>query len=388
MIEFDQSPGYFSTTIKVIGVGGAGGNAINTMIENGIEGVEFIVANTDIMDLKKSKAKIKVQLGQKITKGHGTGNNPEIGKESALESEDAIRKALDGADMLFIAAGFGGGTGTGAAPVIAQIAKDMDILTLGIFTSPFEKEGLRKKQNYEIGLGNIREFIDSYIIIPNDKLINVCADMLIFEVFKKADSIIYDAAKAMSDIINRSGYINVDFADVKTVLSQMGYALMGTGICEAEDRAVNAAKMAISNPLLDEISLSGCKAILMNITVGNDMKFTEFEEIMSVVNNETGPSANIITGLVIDEQMTGKICVTIFATGLANSNEKNIPNLIHYKNEDDSNEELTEIFKRIGSNKSLDIDNPGAANSRLSQNKDTGKTEDIGIPAFMRRFSD
>lgn len=383
MIEFDQSPGFFSTTIKVIGVGGAGGNAINTMIDNGIQGVEFIVANTDVMDLKKSQAKIKIQLGQKITRGHGTGNNPEIGREAALESQEEIRKILEGTDMLFIAAGFGGGTGTGAAPVVAEIAKEMDILTLGIFTSPFEKEGIKKMQNYEHGLSRIKDNIDSYIIIPNDKLSGICADMFIFDVFKKADSIIYDAAKAMSDIINRSGYINVDFADVKTVLSNMGYALMGTGICEGEDRAVRAAKEAISNPLLNEISLTGCKAILMNITIGNDMKFTEFEEIMSVVNTESGPAANIITGLVIDEEMTGKICVTIFATGLA-TKDKTLPNFIHYKNADQSNDELTQIFKRIGNSKELDIDNP---KPNVVQ-KEVIKNDDIGIPAFMRRFSD
>ncbi len=384
MIEFDQSPDFFSTTIKVIGIGGAGGNAVNTMIERGIQGVEFIVANTDIMDLKKSKAKVKVQLGQKITRGHGTGNNPEIGQEAALESLEEIRKVLDGTDMLFLAAGFGGGTGTGASPVIAELAREMNILTLGIFTSPFAKEGIKKQHNFEAGLSRIRDCIDSYIVIPNDKLSSICADMIIFEVFKKADNIIHDAAKAMSDIINRSGYINVDFADVKTVISKMGYALMGTGICEGEERAVRAAKEAISNPLLDDISLSGCKSILINITIGNDMRFTEFEEIMSVVNTESGPTANIISGLVVDEEMTGKIAVTIFATGLANCKDKNGPDLIHYKNEDDTNNELTEIFKRIGNSKKLDIDNPKPCNS----NKDSLKTEDIGIPAFMRRFSD
>jgi len=207
--------------------------------------------------------------------------------------------------------------------------------------------------------------------------------MIIFDVFKKADSIIYDAAKAMSDIINRSGYINVDFADVKTVLFNMGYALMGTGICEGEDRGVRAAKEAISNPLLNDISLTGCKAILMNITIGNDMKFTEFEDIMSVVNNESGPSANIITGLVIDEEMTGKICVTIFATGLA-TKDKTLPNLIHFKNDDQSNNELKQIFKRIGNSQELDIDNP----KPHTPQKEIIKNEDIGIPAFMRRFSD
>jgi cell division protein FtsZ len=384
MIEFDQSPDFFSTTIKVIGVGGAGGNAVNTMIDKGIQGVEFIVANTDVMDLKKSKAKIKVQLGQKITRGHGTGNNPEIGKEAAIESLDELRSVLEDTDMLFIAAGFGGGTGTGAAPIIAELAKEMDILTLGIFTSPFAQEGLKKQQNFETGLTRIREKIDSYIIIPNDKLSGICADMIIFDVFKKADSIIYDAAKAMSDIINRSGYINVDFADVKTVIGKMGYALMGTGICDGEDRAVRAAKEAISNPLLDDISLSGCKSILINITIGNDMKFTEFEEIMSVINSESGPSANIISGLVVDEEMNGKIAVTIFATGLAHLKDKNYPNLIHYKNEDDNNSELNEIFKRIGNSKENDID----TTKSYTQQKETSKSEDIGIPAFMRRFSD
>jgi cell division protein FtsZ len=389
-IEFDQTPGEFSTTIKVIGVGGAGGNAVNTMIDFGIQGVEYIVANTDIMDLKKSKAKNKVQLGQKITKGHGTGANPKVGKEAAEESREEIKKALAGADMLFIAAGLGGGTGTGAAPVVAEVAREMDILTLGIFTKPFASEGLRRKQNYEEGLTDVRQFIDSYIVIPNDKLNDISAGMVIFEVFKKADGIIYEAAKAMSDIINLSGYINVDFADVKSVLSNMGYSLMGTGVCEGENRAVNASKAAISNPLLSEVNLTGCKAILLNITVGNDMIFSEFDEIISVVNNETGNSTNTIIGLVHDEKMTGKICVTIFATGIADAHSEQNPTpppLIHIKNSPtpDKDKDLNDILNGINKTESSCEDS-----SPRTRAKETNRSnsEEIEIPTFMRRFND
>jgi cell division protein FtsZ len=292
------------------------------MITNNLGGVEFIAANTDMMDLQKSKAKMRLQLGKKSTRGLGTGANPELGRHAAEESKDEIRAQLEGADMIFIAAGMGGGTGTGAAPVVAKIARDMGILTLGIVSKPFESEGNRRKQNAEEGIKNLTEFVDTLIVIPNEKLKEIYSDMSILSAFFQADNVLYEAAKAVSDIINLSGYINVDFADVKTVMQNMGYALMGTGVAEGDSRAILAARSALQNPLLQDVKLQGCQALLINITAGNDMKMSEFEEVSSVVVSETGSGANIIMGIIIDENMTGKISVTVIATGLSHSEEQ------------------------------------------------------------------
>jgi len=316
IIEFDEKPIQVGTNIKIMGVGGAGGNAINTMIENNLSGVEFIAANTDFGDLNKSKAKMKLQLGKRLTKGLGTGANPEFGKQAAEESKDEIKAHLDGADMVFIAAGMGGGTGSGASPVIAKIAREMGILSLGIINSPFSFEGARRKSNAEEGIRNLSEFVDTLIIIPNEKMKDIYSDLSIKEAFHKADNVLFEAAKAVSDIINLSGYINVDFADVKTVMQNMGYALMGSGIAEGENRAIHAARAAINNPLLSDINLQGCQSLLINVTVGGDAKMSEFDEVSSVITSETGSSANTILGLIFDDNMTGKISVTIIATGL------------------------------------------------------------------------
>ncbi len=382
------------TIIKIVGVGGGGGNAINTMINNGLTGVEFIAANTDGKDLRKSKAQTKIQLGMKKTQGLGTGANPGIGEESAIESTDEIRKALQGAEMLFIAAGMGGGTGTGGAPVIASIAREMGILTMGIVTRPFSFEGAHRRKNADHGISKLRENVDTLIVIPNEKLRDIYKDMAILEAFQKADNVLSDAAKAVSDIINLSGYISVDFSDVKTVMANMGYALMGTGISDGENRAVNAAKAAIANPLLSDITLDGCKATLINVTAGYDMKMSEFDEVSQVIINETGENANIIMGLVIDEKMTDKLSVTIIATGLSNESEsvgtmgqpvmKEMPQL-RPKTEEEKNEQLDIIFDRIRQADSvgpeLKRDNEGEMPRILNREK-------IDIPAFMRKFTD
>lgn len=316
MIEFDERPSQLGTNIKIVGVGGAGGNAVNTMIDNGLVGVEFIAANTDISDLKKSQANMKLQIGKKLTRGLGTGADPDKGYRSAEESKDDIRSHLEGADMVFIAAGMGGGTGTGAAPMVAKIAREMDILTLGIVTSPFVFEGKKRHTNAEEGIRNLSEFVDTLILIPNNKLNEIYGDLPMVEAFEKADNVLYEAAKAVSDIINLSGFINVDFADVKAVMANMGYALMGTGHASGEDRAVIAAKDAINNPLLSDINLSGCQSLLINITAGRDIVMSEFEEVNNVIVNETGSAANIIMGVIIDENYSDQISVTIIATGL------------------------------------------------------------------------
>jgi len=319
MIEFDEKPAQIGTNIKVLGVGGSGGNAVNTMIRNGLTGVEFVAANTDSSDIAKSKAKITLQLGKKLTRGLGTGANPDLGSRAAEESKDEIKSHLDGADMCFITAGMGGGTGTGGAPIIAKIAREMGILTVGIVTTPFEFEGKKRKDNASEGITNLKEYVDTLILIPNQKLCDIYPEMSVANGFMYADNVLFEAVKAVSDIINVTGYINVDFADVKAVMQNMGYALMGTGTAEGDNRSVNAAKAAINNPLLADIDLAGCQSMLINITAGNDMKMSEFQEISNVVINETGTAANIITGLIFDEAMEGKISVTIIATGLKNS---------------------------------------------------------------------
>jgi len=329
MIEFDEKPAQIGTNIKIFGVGGAGGNAVNTMIDNELAGVEFISANTDLSDLVKSKAKMKLQLGKKLTRGLGTGANPELGERSAEESKDEIKAHLEGADMIFIAAGMGGGTGTGAAPVIAKAARDLGILTLGIVTTPFPFEGKKRKGNADDGIHKMSEFVDTLIVIPNARLCEIYSDLTLLEAFHKADNVLYEAAKAVSDIINVSGLINVDFADVKAVMQNMGYALMGTGINDGENRSVMAAKAAINNPLLSDISLQGCHSLLINITAGPDIKMNEFEDVSSVIVNETGSAANIIMGAIIDPAMIGKVSVTIIATGLKSGGENvfDFPNI-------------------------------------------------------------
>lgn len=389
MIEFDEKPNQIGTNIKVIGVGGAGGNAVNTMIENGLVGVEFIAANTDNSDIIKSKAKMKIQLGKKLTKGLGTGANPETGKMSAEESKDEIKSHIEGADMVFIAAGMGGGTGTGAAPVIAKIARELGILTLGIVSTPFASEGAKRKQNAEDGIKNLREFVDTMIIIPNEKLKEIFSNLSLLDAFHRADNVLYEAAKAVSDIINIPGYINVDFADVRTVMQNMGYAHMGIGVAEGENRAIHAARAAINNPLLSDINLSGCQSMLINITAGHDITMAEFDEISNVIVSETGSAANIIMGLLFDDKMSGKISVTLIATGLQRDDQESV-NVISFPSEPIRNitftpkntDEIEEIFGR------LELNQP-KENNNNEQIKEQGKASKYNpmrtdIPAFLK----
>lgn len=316
MLEFDDKNDYGGTNIKIIGVGGAGGNALNAMIANDLEYVEFIAANTDNGDLAKSNAKMKIQLGRKLTHGLGTGADPDLGSRSAEESKDDIKAHLQGAHMLIITAGMGGGTGTGAAPIIAKIAREMGILTLAIVSTPFAFEGAKREQNAATGIKHLNEYVDSLIIVPNEKLSQIYGEMLFLEAFDTANQVLYQAAKAISDIITYTGYINVDFADVKAVMQNSGYALMGTGMAEGEDRAIVAARNAISNPLLSDINLAGCKAILLNITMGTDARMNEVEDAGAVISNEAGNGTSFFQGVIIDDEMTGKFSVTVIATGL------------------------------------------------------------------------
>ncbi len=302
--------------IKVVGVGGGGGNALNTMIHSGLEGVEFIAANTDLQALDANLASTKIQLGPALTKGLGAGANPEVGRKSALEDVQRIGEALEGADMVFITAGMGGGTGTGGAPIIAQIARDLGALTVGVVTRPFLFEGKRRTRNADDGIEELSEAVDTIITIPNQKLLNLeDDDMSLLEAFQRADDVLVQAVQGISDLITHSGMINVDFADVKTIMSSMGRALMGTGYGKGDRRAIEAAQMAINSPLLDEVSVEGATGILLNFTAGPDVRLREINEAASLVQQEAHEDANIIFGLVTDMDMGDVVKVTVIATG-------------------------------------------------------------------------
>ena len=317
-IEFDQKKN--SATIKVIGVGGAGCNAVNTMIDAGLEGVEFIVANTDQQVLDTSKAAIKIQLGESITKGLGAGANPEIGKQAALEDIDKIKGVLADSDMVFITAGMGGGTGTGAAPVIAEAIKTIGALTVAVVTKPFDLEGKRRKNIAEEGLKNLKENVDSLIAIPNQRLFSLAEKTTtLIEGFKLADEVLLHAIKSISDLINIPGLINLDFADAKTIMSNMGMAFMGIGLCSGENRAAEAARKAISNPLLDNITIRGAKGILINITASSTLSLIDIEKATEFIQREAHEDANIIFGAAIDESLGENLQITVIATGFENT---------------------------------------------------------------------
>ena len=317
-IEFDQKKN--SATIKVIGVGGAGCNAVNTMIDAGLEGVEFIVANTDQQVLDTSKAAIKIQLGESITKGLGAGANPEIGKQAALEDIDKIKGVLADSDMVFITAGMGGGTGTGAAPVIAEAIKTIGALTVAVVTKPFDLEGKRRKNIAEEGLKNLKANVDSLIAIPNQRLFSLAEKATtLIEGFKLADEVLLHAIKSISDLINIPGLINLDFADAKTIMSNMGMAFMGIGLCSGENRAAEAARKAISNPLLDNITIRGAKGILINITASSTLSLIDIEKATEFIQREAHEDANIIFGAAIDESLGENLQITVIATGFENT---------------------------------------------------------------------
>lgn len=302
--------------IKVVGVGGSGGNALNTMISSGLEGVEFIAANTDAQALEGNLAPTKIQLGPQLTKGLGAGGNPDIGRKSALEDVQRIAEALSGADMVFITAGMGGGTGTGAAPVIAQVARDQGALTVGVVTKPFLFEGRRRSKNSEYGIEELSDAVDSIITIPNQKLLALGNDdMSMLDAFQRADDVLLQAVQGISDLITTHGMINVDFADVRTIMSAQGRALMGTGYAKGDHRAAEAAEIAINSPLLDDISVDGARGILINFTAGADMKLREIDEAASLIQQAAHEDAEIIFGLVTDPDMNDMVKVTVIATG-------------------------------------------------------------------------
>ena len=306
-----------SAVIKVIGVGGGGGNAVGHMVDTGIEGVDFICANTDSQALKGSRVRTSLQIGCNITKGLGAGSDPDIGRQAAMEDRDRIHEVIDGADMLFITAGMGGGTGTGAAPIVAQVAKELGILTVAVVTKPFMMEGGKRMQIADHGINELGKYVDSLITIPNEKLLTVLGgETTLLDAFKSANQVLQGAVQGIAELITRPGLINVDFADVRTVMSEMGMAMMGTGVSQGEDRAREAAEAAVSSPLLEDINLAGANGILVNVTAGMDLSIGEFQEVGNTVKEFASDDATVVVGTVIDPDMTDRIRVTVVATGL------------------------------------------------------------------------
>ncbi len=306
-----------NAVIKVIGVGGGGGNAVAHMVTSGIEGVEFMCINTDAQALKHSKVKTSLQIGCNITKGLGAGADPEVGRQAAMEDRDRIIEMIEGCDMLFITAGMGGGTGTGAAPVVAQVAKELGILTVAVVTRPFEMEGGKRTLVANHGLAELGKYVDSLITIPNQKLLTVLgAKTTLLDAFKSANHVLQGAVQGIAELITRPGLINVDFADVRTVMSETGMAMMGSGVAVGENRAKEAAEMAVSSPLLEDINLQGAHGILVNVTAGMDLSIGEFQEVGNVVKQFASDDATVVVGTVIDPELSDEMRVTVVATGL------------------------------------------------------------------------
>ncbi|MBN2255603.1 MAG: cell division protein FtsZ [Deltaproteobacteria bacterium] len=370
--------------IKVVGVGGGGGNAVNMMISYDLNGVDFIAANTDSQALAASQSPIKIQLGAEITRGLGAGSDPDVGKRSAIESRDMIRDHLSGADMVFITAGLGGGTGTGGAPVVAEIAKELGALTVAVVTKPFLFEGKKRERQSEEGIAALKETVDTLIVIPNQRLLSIGGrNMSLLDAFKKADDILYYAVKGISDLIMVPGLINLDFADVKNVMCEMGLALMGTGIASGENRAVEAAQKAVSSPLLEDNTIQGARGVLLNITGGPDMTLFEVNEASTLVQSEAHDDANIIFGTVIDETMGDDIRITVIATGFdAKSRKKQeIPSISSYVSYNKREDLSTPAFMR----KEKSADKPVVVKMGLI---DDDQITDYEVPTFLRRQAD
>jgi cell division protein FtsZ len=315
-IFIDDDPPLTGARIKVIGIGGGGGNAVNRMIESGIEGIEFLVANTDLQALKRSRAPIKIQLGSRLTKGLGAGADPGVGREAALEDTEKIIEVLEGADMVFVTTGLGGGTGTGAAPIVASLATELDALTVAVVTKPFHFEGRRRMQQADQGLRELRECVDTVITIPNERLLHtVERGVSLADSFRVADDVLRQAVQGISDLITVPGLINLDFADVKSIMSGMGMALMGAGHAIGENRAIEATQQAISSPLLEEATIQGAKGVLINITGGSDLTLFEVNAASSIIRESADDDANIIFGAVIDETLKDEMKITVIATG-------------------------------------------------------------------------
>jgi cell division protein FtsZ len=403
IIEKDQQ--VLGAKIKVIGVGGGGTNAISTMISLGLTGVDFIAANTDRQALNTHPAPQKIQLGSELTKGLGAGANPEIGKKAALEDSSKIAEMLYGTDMVFITAGMGGGTGTGGAPVIANIAKEVGALTVGVVTKPFNFEGKKRRKNADKGIAELKEAVDTLICIPNQRLLYVANETTtMLDCFKKADEVLYQAVKGISDLINIRGLINLDFADVRTVMSNKGLALMGTGIATGENRAVEAARKAISSPLLEDVSINGATGIIINITGGPDLTLFEVNEASSLITEEAHEEAEIIFGSVIDENLKDEVRVTVIATGFNPAVNAEITDKMTVGVPTESSNESRNVpapaevtpdvsmanvvNASIQKKESLPPDLKSARQLAREIGKRFFETEEYDIPTFLRRQSD
>ncbi|MBT5469395.1 MAG: cell division protein FtsZ [Nitrospina sp.] len=383
-IEFENESDY-TATIKVVGVGGGGTNAVNSMVRDSLRGVEFIIANTDLQSLEKSECPEKIQIGGELTRGLGAGSSPETGRDAAEESENIIRDMLEGADMVFITAGMGGGTGTGAAPVISRIAKETGALTVGVVTKPFAFEGKRRMRQAEEGILELKEAVDTLIVIPNQKLLSYVGKQTSFtSAFSMVDDILKQAVCSISDLIVIPGLINLDFADVKCIMGSMGKALMGSGIATGENRAVEAAQKAISSPLLDEATVDGAQGILINITGGEDLTLMEINEASMMVQKNAHDDAHIIFGAVIDHKMEGEMRVTVIATGFDNAATQSVS-------------ERPVLKKVVGGDPHVEGDDAALsykhlkslASSIKDENQDPGNlNENFDIPTFLRKHAD
>lgn len=373
--------------IKVIGVGGGGGNAVEHMVIEHIEGVEFFAANTDAQALRKSKVGQTIQIGSSITKGLGAGANPEVGRTAAQEDKETIREALDGADMIFIAAGMGGGTGTGAAPVVAEIAKELGILTVAVVTKPFSFEGKKRMAFAEQGIADLAQHVDSLITIPNDKLLKVLGrGVTLLNAFSAANGVLMGAVQGIAELITRPGLINVDFADVRTVMSEMGYAMMGSGRATGDNRAEEAAEMAISSPLLEDIDLSGARGVLVNVSAGLDLGLEEFETVGNTVKAFASDNAIVVIGTTLDPEMTDEIRVTVVATGVGmdkRSDMKMAAPLHHNSHVETSKFQSVEpVVATVRQEKQAQVVNEPSAAAPVS------KEDYLDIPAFLRKQAD
>jgi len=378
----DNSPQH--AVIKVIGVGGGGGNAVQHMVDKQIDGVDFICANTDAQALQRMNSGTLLQLGNDVTKGLGAGANPERGKQAAIEDKELLRESLEGADMVFITAGMGGGTGTGAAPIVAQIARELGILTVAVVTKPFPFEGKKRMNIAEQGIAELSEYVDSLITVPNEKLLSIMGqDTPLLQAFSTVDDVLLGAVQGIADLIIRPGLINVDFADVRTVMSEMGMAMMGSGLAQGDNRAIEAAEAAVRSPLLEDIDISGARGLLVNIAAGLDITLTEFSQVGSTVEDFASENATVVIGTVIDPEMGDEMRVTVVATGLG-------------LDEDQKSAELqTELRKRLAGDGVPDygvLDKPTVIrNKALGEGKGDLKQQDLeylDIPAFLRRQAD
>ncbi len=373
-----------NAVIKVVGVGGGGGNAVEHMLTGNIEGVDFIVANTDAQALKNTTAKTVLQLGADVTRGLGAGANPDIGRQAAIEDHDRIKETLAGADMVFITAGMGGGTGTGGAPVVAKVARELGILTVAVVTKPFPFEGKKRMQIAEAGIEELKQHVDSLITIPNAKLLSVLGkSVTLLDAFKSANNILLNAVQGIAELITRPGLINVDFADVKTVMSEMGMAMMGSGSAQGEDRAREAAEMAIASPLLEDVNLSGAKGILVNVTAGLDMSIGEFEEVGNTVKEFASENATVVVGTVIDPEMNGDLRVTVVATGIGDGLSQVLPQPVTLVKKNDGQVDYDALERPTVMRKQVVNDRYATSAAAEAQDMDY-----LDIPAFLRRQAD